>query len=140
MKQKLEQILEFEPLDKEIDVYESRTIALYTPPPIKPFNSSLSMDRFLIDGQERQSTLPEYLKPIEQKEAEKTISAGSVIRTQYNLDEKWNLQERFDFSGHKNTEPHINYELVNLRGSVVKDLNDYLKDNHHVDLFKDYKK
>ena len=57
---------------------------------------------------------------------------GNVLMTQIPLDQGWGLQERFDFS---HLEPHINYELVNPLGSVQKDLNYLLGDQHAVKLF-----
>ncbi len=60
---------------------------------------------------------------------------GAVMRTSYELDNGWRLQERFDFSGHGGTEPHINYELMNPSGSVDRPLSTkLLKDDHMVTL------
>ena len=43
------------------------------------------------------------------------------------------LQERYDFSGHGGTEPHINYDLLGAKGDFSKRTLGY---THHMDLFE----
>ena len=43
------------------------------------------------------------------------------------------LQERYDFSGHGGTEPHLNYDLLGANKKFSKDA---LGDAHYMDLFK----
>jgi len=65
---------------------------------------------------------------------------GSVLRTQYEMDSGWSLQERFDFSGHNNTGPHINYDFITPEGNVAKlgaSLRRSLGELHKVKLFGD---
>jgi hypothetical protein len=62
------------------------------------------------------------------------VNPGALVRNQYELEDGYSLQERIDFS---HGSPHINYELVNPQGSVMK-LNKALwnqfKAMHRVDL------
>jgi len=45
----------------------------------------------------------------------------------------YGLQERYDFSGHNNTTPHLNYDLLNAKKYFSINA---LRDAHHIDLFK----
>jgi len=55
---------------------------------------------------------------------------GSVVRTQYELDQGFKLQERFDFSHGK---PHVNYEIISpYQKKLLKKI---LGDAHRIDLF-----
>lgn len=121
--QVLEQIVEGVPsTEKEsIDIYTSGSIEMYTgfaqgPQQIRDF----------------QTTLPQYgiggPKSIE--------GSGSILRANYDLDKDWKLQERFDFSEHNDTSPHINYDLLNPKGSVIKESPSILGDIHQINLDK----
>ena len=113
---------------KTIDIYTSGAIELYTgylggpPGTVRPAFGPIG----------QQTTLPRYgiggPKLIE--------GPGSICRNQYDLDYGWKLQERFDFSGHGKYGPHINYDLINPSGSVIKDSPSILGDMHQTRLDK----
>jgi hypothetical protein len=110
----LEQVLEnvsvVHGLDREsIDLYAQGTVALYSGDGFQTNLCSFGIGKS-IEG------------------------PGSILRNSYNLDDGYKLQERFDFSKHNNTVPHINYEIRNPLGSVDRNLNSLLDDSHQVNL------
>ena len=59
---------------------------------------------------------------------------GSILRNSYDMDQSWKLQERLDYSGHQGSSPHLNYDLLNPSGSVIRETPKLLKDMHAISL------
>ena len=148
--QVLEQILEPVQIQKEvyatIDLYTSGQSQMYTGT-MKPIGYGIGMPLGGPEGMQQpkpiQTTLHNYGIgiPIIPPSIERS---GSILRKQYNLEHDWKLQERFDFSDHKgkNNEylgPHINYDIINPSGSVIKKYSDILGDSHQIKLPLDIK-
>ena len=53
---------------------------------------------------------------------------SDVLGRTYELDKGFRLGERFDFSGHDGSEPHLNYDIINPNGRLGS--NSILKDEH----------
>ncbi len=141
--QVLEQILEPVQIQKEayatIDLYTSGQSQMYTGP-MNPIGYGIGMPLGGSDGMQQlkpiQTILPNYgiENPIMPPSIE---GSGSILRKQYDLEDSWKLQERFDFSDHKgkNNEglgPHINYDIINPYGSVIKKSSSILGDSHQI--------
>lgn len=58
---------------------------------------------------------------------------GMVAPRTYGMDEETKLQERFDYSGHDNSEPHLNIDLINQRNEYASGMLNDKKDDDHND-------
>jgi len=93
--------------NKRIDYYKTLITALYTGPIKKKFNPIGTFSDFKVN------------------------KGGSIMRDIPGVD-PLPLQERFDFSGHDNLLPHINYDI---KGMSHKKSAKLLGDAHIIDLW-----
>jgi len=127
---------------KSIDIYTVGTTVLYSGPDMHfsvPLAYNSAPNLF-----ERQTNLFEYglpplpeikLPEIRLPEIPYIEGAGCIGRNTYEMDQGWKMQERFDFSGHNGTEPHLNYDIMNPLGSVKPKLSsNFLDNSHQIDL------
>ena len=113
--QALEQMLEntFVPniaqnrMYQTIDTYTGGTTQLYSFDPPKPMDLPMG------------GIGPEPLKPLDRGYGDMSPNNSDVLGNRYELDNGYQLGERFDFSGHDDTEPHLNYDILKPNGSLL---------------------
>ncbi len=149
--QALEQILEGTTPDitqdkmyQTIDTYVNGTTHLYSFDPPKPLNTPLNTNNnnnsSLSDQRNQQ------FNPIGSKGSGFQRGSMGNIRKPLYEDQDIKIQERFDFSGHNNSEPHYNLDYGKLSKGLSNAINnsnkfssdekkDLLNDLHYKNLF-----
>ena len=114
MTQALEQMLELAPtIEQESRAYQ--TLDVYTG----------GLSRMYIGPR----GIIEPMTPIGSMGSGFQLGGNGVLRK----DLSYGLQERYDFSGHNGTGPHLNYDLLDANKEFSKR---NLGDAHYIDLFK----